>query len=176
MTGEQGGRRRHETRLSTIDATESSLAQVDLRVHGSAADRLSFPLPVEANTWLGSDGREILWLGPYEWLILASPDPREPGRLISELERALDGIHHSVVDVSAARAVIELSADDRLELLSTGCALDLHSRSWRHGMCAQTLLARVPVILQERERATRVFVRPSFTDYLVDWLLDASGV
>jgi sarcosine oxidase subunit gamma len=43
-------------------------------------------------------------------------------------------------------------------------------------MCAQTLLARVPVILQERDLATRVFVRPSFAGYLVDWLLDAAGV
>jgi hypothetical protein len=29
------------------------------------------------------------------------------------------------------------------------------------------------VILEERPDATRVYVRPSFGDYLVDWILDA---
>jgi sarcosine oxidase gamma subunit len=37
-------------------------------------------------------------------------------------------------------------------------------------MCAQTLLARIPVLLQERGDATRVFVRSSFAGYLVTWL------
>ena len=36
----------------------------------------------------------------------------------------------------------------------------------------QTLLARVPVILQERGDATRVFVRPSFADWLRSWMVD----
>jgi sarcosine oxidase gamma subunit len=37
-------------------------------------------------------------------------------------------------------------------------------------MCAQTLLAKIPVLLQEREGATRIFVRPSFAGYLTAWL------
>jgi sarcosine oxidase gamma subunit len=40
-------------------------------------------------------------------------------------------------------------------------------------MCAQTLLARVPVLLQERERATRLFVRASFAGHLLSWLSQA---
>jgi hypothetical protein len=31
------------------------------------------------------------------------------------------------------------------------------------------------VLLQEREAATRVFVRPSFAGWLVDWALAASA-
>jgi sarcosine oxidase subunit gamma len=85
-------------------------------------------------------------------------------------------MHHSIVDVSASRAVIELASPDRHDLLSSGCGLDLHHRAWRDGMCAQTLLARVPVILQERARETLVLVRPSFFDYLVDWFADAAGL
>ena len=42
-------------------------------------------------------------------------------------------------------------------------------------MCAQTLLAKAQVILHERADTTGLLVRTSFADYLVDWLLAASG-
>ncbi len=41
-------------------------------------------------------------------------------------------------------------------------------------MCAQTMLARTQVILHERPETTGILVRPSFADYLVDWLIDAA--
>lgn len=141
------------------------LAQVSLRLAGE--DDLG--LPRTPNTWTGSDGRELLWLGPDEWLVVGSPGTA--GDLVAWLEGALADAHRAVVDVSSNRVAIELEADRRFELLEQGCGLDLHPRSWRAGMCAQTLLARVPVLLQERGDATRVFVRPSFAGWLVDWLV-----
>jgi sarcosine oxidase gamma subunit len=42
-------------------------------------------------------------------------------------------------------------------------------------MCAQTLLGRVPVVLQELELATRVLVRPSYADALLDLLVASAG-
>lgn len=146
------------------------LAQVDVRV-GTAATSLG--LARETNTWLRDGDREVLWLGPDGWLVVGPAGIERA--LADELDRALAGTHHSVVDVSANRAVVELTGRDRYELLSKGCSIDLHPRSWREGSCAQTLLARVPVILQERGKGTRVFVRPSFADYLVDWLLVGVG-
>lgn len=151
------------------------LAQVDLRVARSEADPLPPFLPLEPNTWVGWIGRDVLWLGPDGWLVLDGNGAAEPGTLVAELTTLLSGMHNSVVEVSANRTVLELTGEDRHEILSTGCGLELHPRSWRDGICAQTLLARVPVLLQERSRATRVFVRPSFADHLVDWLLDAAG-
>ncbi|HEX8859927.1 MAG TPA: sarcosine oxidase subunit gamma family protein [Actinomycetes bacterium] len=147
------------------------LTQVNLRVDPAAAARLGLAIPTVANTWRRTGGREALWLGPDEWLVVA--EPGSAPAIVEELERALNGLHHSVVDVSADRAVVELAGDERRELLSRGCGLDLHPRSWRDGECAQTLLARIPVLLQEREQATRVFVRASFSGHLVDWLQSA---
>lgn len=146
------------------------VAQTDLRIARSEADPLPPFLPLEPDTWVGWIGRDVLWLGPDGWLVLDGTGATEPQELVAELTTLLSGTHHSVVDVSANRTVLELIGDDRLELLSTGCGLDLHPRSWRDGMCAQTLVARVPVILQERGGATRVFVRPSYADALVGWL------
>ena len=158
--------------LAAIGAVEIRfLTQVNLRVDPAAAARLGLAIPTVANTWRRTGGREALWLGPDEWLVVDGPGAASA--IVEELERALNGLHHSVVDVSADRAVVQLVGDERRELLSRGCGLDLHPRSWRDGDCAQTLLARIPVLLQEREQATRVFVRASFSGHLVDWLLSA---
>lgn len=149
------------------------LAQVDVRVQHEPDAAKAF-LPREPNTWMGWHGRDVLWLGPDEWLVVGPPGSERP--IADELERALAGVHHGIIDVSTARSIIELNASERLDILSNGCGLDLHPRSWSDGMCAQTLLARVPVILQERSASTRVFVRPSFANYLVDWLVNVVDV
>jgi sarcosine oxidase subunit gamma len=155
--------------LAAAGASEVAfLAQVSLRLDAALAARAPLDLPPAPNTWRATGDREALWLGPDEWLVVAPPG--EAAAVVEALDRALDGLHRSVVDVGANRAVVELTGDGRAALLAEGCALDLHPRAWRAGMCAQTLLARVPVLLQEREAATRVFVRPSFADHLAGWL------
>lgn len=161
--------------LAQVEATEVAfLGQVSLRidVRESLGPHHLEP-PTVPNTWATDGDRERLWLGPDEWLVVGPPGSA-PG-IVEDLEAALAGRHHAVVDVSANRAVLEIGGEGRRELLAQGCGLDLHPRSWTPGSCAQTLLARVPVILQEREATTRVFVRPSFAGYLLDWLL-AVGV
>jgi sarcosine oxidase subunit gamma len=168
--------------LASLEKTQSThvlaaevpdLVQVDLRANAELTRRLSIPFPSRPNTYATGTSVDVLWLGPDEWLLAG---PAEASRdLLVDLAQALAGEHHSLVDVSAARAVLELSGPGVLGLLSKGCGLDLHPRSWHAGDCAQTLLARVPVILQQRDDATRIFVRPSLGDYLVDWLLDAGA-
>jgi sarcosine oxidase subunit gamma len=148
------------------------LAQVDVRLDAALAGRTPYPLPTTPNTAWEDGPRAALWLGPDEWLVLGPPGAGPA--VVTELNAALEGLHRSVVDVSANRAALELSGPRVQEVLSKGCALDLHPRSWRPGMCAQTMLARAQVILHERPETTGILVRPSFADYLVDWLIDAS--
>jgi sarcosine oxidase subunit gamma len=157
--------------LVGLDARELVfLAQVDVRADTSTAARLGFP--AEPNTVASGPHRDILWLGPDEWLVVGLGGTAEA--LVAELENALGGVHHSVVDVSANRTVIELGGRSRHELLSTACPIDLHPRSWNDGRCAQTVFGAAQILLQEREGTTRVFVRPSFAAYVVDLLLAAS--
>jgi sarcosine oxidase, subunit gamma len=143
------------------------LAQVDVRCTDAAAERLGFPLV--PNTVVGDMRRGVLWLGPDEWLVVGLPDTA--GVTIAELEAALGDEHRSVIDVSANRVVLEMTNDDRHEVLASACSIDLDARSWRSMMCAQTLLGHAPVILQELPGATRVFVRPSFAGYVADLLM-----
>jgi sarcosine oxidase, subunit gamma len=141
------------------------LSQVDVRV--AAADAPPH-LPRDPNTTRPRPGGSVLWLGPDEWLVTGGPG--SAAALLAEHHRMLAAVPHAVVDVSANRAVLDLEGPGARDLVSTGCAIDLHPRMWRAGMCAQTLFARTQVILEQRDDATRVFVRPSFADYLVDRL------
>ncbi|MCD6020886.1 MAG: sarcosine oxidase, gamma subunit [Actinomycetia bacterium] len=139
------------------------LAQIDVRV---APDLLPFAAPLE-NGVTGWNDRDVLWLGPDEWLVVS--EPQTASTVARELHDALAGHHHSVLDVSANRIVFDLI--DGLEVLSSGCGLDLHPTRWRPGMCAQTLFRKAQVILHQRdERTTRVFVRPSFERDVIDRL------
>lgn len=153
----------------TDELLVADLAQVDLR-----ADPGSLPFgPPEPNTATTWNGRDVLWLGPDEWLVVG--DAGSEGSIRQELEGAVTGQDHSVIDVSANRIVFELL--DGLDLLSSGCGLDLDPVRWRPGMCAQTLFGHAQVILHRSdERTTRVFVRPSFADYFVDRLTAAQRV
>jgi sarcosine oxidase subunit gamma len=142
------------------------LAQVDVRAE---PNRLPFPPPA-ANTATTWEGRDVLWLGPDEWLVVAQPD--DVMTIVRGLEEALAGHHHSILDVSANRIVFELT--DGLESLAAGCGLDLEPSRWLPGRCAETLFGQAQVILHQRdERTTRVFVRPSFAGYVADLLATA---
>jgi len=146
------------------------VAQVTLRA--GPAD-VPFAPPV-ANTVGRWGDRDVLGLGPDEWLVVGKPGTAV--EIVSDLHDALTGTHHSAVDTSANRAVLELSGPDRRSLLEQGCGLDLHPRSWRSGMCAQTLLAKTQVVLQQVDaERTRIFVRPSFAEHLIDWMLRVGG-
>jgi sarcosine oxidase subunit gamma len=153
--------------LGRVGARELAfLSQIDVRVDPAGAATLGFPTDPNTAT---SGGRDVLWLGPDEWLIVGVPGAMTAIR--DELEASLASLHRSVVDVSANRAVIELAGPSRHDLLSSACPIDLHPRSWGDGRCAQSVFGAAQVLLHEREGVTRLFVRPSFADYVVDLLL-----
>jgi sarcosine oxidase, subunit gamma len=141
------------------------IAQVSLRLEPSLAGRAPLPLPTTPNTAWEAGPRAALWLGPDEWLVLGPP--HAGAEIVAELDRALDGAHRSVVDVSSDRVALELGGRGRFDLLAGGCSLDLHPRTWAVGSCAQTLFARAQVILYERTDSTGILVRSSFAAYLV---------
>ena len=143
------------------------LAQVNLRLDPALAERAPYPLPVEPNTAWEDGPRAALWLGPDEWVILGPP--HAGGEIVAEIEAALDGLHRSIVDVSANRVAMEISGPRAKEILSKGCSIDLHPSMWAAGMCAQTMLGKAQVILHERAETTGIAVRTSFASYLIDW-------
>jgi len=150
-------------------------AQPDQRIPQRLADVLGLALPLTPNTVASSANHRALWLGPDEWLIVGAAD--EARAIEHSMRDAVTGATASIVDVSANRTVMLIQGERAQELLAHGIAIDLHPRAFGPGRCAQTLLAKVQVIMERRsdDNAFHVYVRGSFTSSLADWLLDAVG-
>jgi sarcosine oxidase subunit gamma len=134
-------------------------------------------LPIVPNTFTQAGGLSVLWLGPDEWLIVLGPEHLNDSRTLeARLRRTLAGQGTSIVDVSDSRTVIELVGPKARNVLMKGCSLDLHPRAFKPGQCAQTLLARAPIILQQLAHTPeyRIFVANSFAHYTAKWLCDAA--
>jgi sarcosine oxidase, subunit gamma len=132
------------------------------------------PLPLTPNRVTATGALRVLWLGPDEWLVTADGDAPD---LLPRLECAVAGRRAAITELSSSRIIIELSGRGARELLAAGCGLDLHPRAFAPGQCAQTLLARVPVILDQLDESPphyRVLVRRSCARWLVAWMIDAA--
>jgi sarcosine oxidase subunit gamma len=132
------------------------------------------PLPMQPNRVASMREVRTLWLGPDEWLVTA-PASAAPD-LLGRLTRALAGRHASVTDLSASRAIIEIAGTHARTLLEKGCGLDLHPRAFGPGQCAQTVFAKLPVIIDQLAAAPlyRLFVRQSAARWLAEWLIDSA--
>jgi sarcosine oxidase subunit gamma len=131
------------------------------------------PLPLAVNRVAAMAALRVLWLGPDEWLIVADGDAPD---LLPRLERAVAGRRAAINDLSSTRVIVEIAGSAARDLLAAGCGLDLHPRAFGPGQCAQTLVARVPVILDQLDDAPhyRLLVRRSSAAWLCDWLIDAA--
>jgi sarcosine oxidase, subunit gamma len=150
------------------------MRQVGLRLRPPFPAYLAgIPLPLTPNRVAVTGALRVLWLGPDEWLIVAEGDAPD---LLPRLERAVTGRRAAVHDLSSSRRVIAIGGGAARDLLAAGCGLDLHPRVFGPGQCAQTLLARVPVILDQLDEAPhyRLLAGRSFARWLVDWAIDAA--
>jgi sarcosine oxidase subunit gamma len=148
--------------------------QVGLRLRPPFPAYLAgIPLPLMANRVAAAAALRVLWLGPDEWLLVADGDAPE---LLPRLERAVAGRRAAVDDLSSSRVIIDVRGSGARDLFAAGCGLDLHPRVFGPDRCAQTLLARVPVILDQLDASPhyRVLVRRSLACWLVDWMIDAA--
>ena len=162
-----------ELSRGAVTASEvTGLSQVSLRVARDLLDLLPFDVPVDPNTAASIAGRDVVWLGPDEWLVITDASADD---VLASIASGLAGHHHAAVDVGANRAIVELRGDGRRSLLATRCPIDLDRRTWREGRCAQTTFGRAPVLLHEREGTTRLLVRPSYGGYVVDLLVAAAA-
>jgi sarcosine oxidase subunit gamma len=129
-------------------------------------------LPMQPNT-VASGEHDIYWLGPNEWMLVG--ESADTSRLAAALSEELKRQHAAVNDLSGGQITYRLSGDGARQVLSKGCALDLHPSVFAAGACAQTGLAKAGVIIRplHGESGFDVLVRRSFADYLWQWLLRA---
>lgn len=129
------------------------------------------PSPVGATT---SGSLRALCTGPGEWLI-ASPTHRNSS-LRDHIEPDLPQQGLLIVDLSDGLAALEVRGSAVRELLSKGCGLDLHPRSFPAGRCARTRFAQISVVIVCLDESPRfeLYVARSYSHYLQSWLGDAA--
>ena len=159
----------------------SKLGQVNLRGPSTDSlftttvkDILDVEIPTEPNT-VSSGGKYIvLWLGENEWLVITQEDQQT--NLIKQLGNKLNGMSASITDLSSGQIILRITGPSVRNVLSKGCTLDLHPRSFGVGDCAQTLLAEVGVTMRQIDDipSFELIVRRSLAEYLCAWLIDAA--
>jgi len=154
------------------------LAKVNLRGRADPAAvraALGVDLPTAPNTTATGNGLVALWCGPAEWL-LVGPAGAE-GAIAEALEEALAGQSVGIVDVTEGRTVFRLSGPMARDVMSMGCPLDLHPRSFGPSRCAQSFLARSTIVLHQVDDAPTydVFVERSQADYMLTWFETAAA-
>jgi sarcosine oxidase subunit gamma len=152
----------------------SAVRQVGLRLRPPFPAYLAgVPLPLSPNRVATTGPLRALWLAPDEWLVVAEEGAPD---LAGRLERAVRERRVAVTDMSSSRAIIEITGGAARDLLAAGCGLDLHPRVFGPSHCVQTLLAGVPVILDQLDETPRyrILVGRSYARWLGDWLIDAA--
>jgi sarcosine oxidase subunit gamma len=142
---------------------------VDEEIAGRLGRALGLNWPSEPNTIAGDKVRAA-WLAPGEWAVF-EPAPAVADRIAAACEARL----HHLTDDSAAWRAWRIEGAASRDFLAQGCSLDLHPRAFAIGACAQTLLARVRVLIVPLDgEAFDVFADMSLADYLNAWFADAA--
>lgn len=166
-----------------VDGKTCSLSEVPfmamVNIRGNAANAqfvravasvTGLDLPLQANTCSMNGQRQLLWLGPDEWLLKTSHGQGDD--LVAALRAALSGMHCAVVAVGDGNTTLTVEGEAAAALLSRGCPLDLHPRAFAAGALAQTHIAKcgATVLCLEPGKRYELTVRRSFADYLFRWL------
>ena len=175
-------------RVLHVDGRSCALSEVPfmamINLRGNAADAqfvqavasaTGLTLPLQPNTSSSNGQRQLLWLGPDEWLLKTSNGQGDA--LVEALRTALSGMHAAVVAVGDGNTTLTVEGDAAAALLSRGCPLDFHARAFAAGTLAQTHIAKcgATVLCLEPGKRYELTVRRSFADYLFRWLCQAGA-
>ena len=175
-------------RLLNVDGRECTLGEISfvdmLNLRGNAGNarfvgvvlqHTGMHLPLRANGASIDPQRQLLWLGPDEWLLKVGNGQGEA--IAAALRVALQGEHCAVVDIGHGNTTLSLHGPGAADLLSRGCPLDLHTRVFTTGALAQSHIAKANVTLLCLQAGTHyeITVRRSFADYLFRWLCEAGA-
>lgn len=112
---------------------------------------------------------DILWLAPGQWLLVSADETRW---------REDIGVPGATLcDVSHGRVAVRVTGPDVRAALGKGCMLDLHRGEFVPGACAQTVVARMNVLVHHRHGNDSVFdlyVARSYAGSFWHWLTEAA--
>jgi sarcosine oxidase, subunit gamma len=165
-----------QVRIMTL-ATGASLCLKSWRQASMNNGRISVlggrELPSQVGVTLSGPMR-ILCVGPEEWLVLSREKSASSVR--EYVEPDLSRQDMVLVDLTDGVVVLEARGSAIREVLSKGCGLDFHPRSFPPGRCARTRFAKIPVVIDclDEPLGFELTVSRSYLQYLNSWLIDAA--
>jgi len=155
------------------------LGKLNIRCAGDDRQQISkltgYNLALQTNQLSSKAGRHAICLGPDEYLLLAEQGSETRLEKMLNSDKIINKI--AVTNVSDALCALSLSGLKVRELLSKGCAIDLHPDSFGRNKSVQCDLALANVIIACIEaNETDEFLcicRTSFAEYVLDWMIDA---
>ena len=138
----------------------------------SCSKILGTMLPTKANTYSKNEKVKVMWLGPNEWLIVNDDDS------FLKLQNEIGDLEGSVTDVSENRTIIRIRGREVFILLSKFVVLDLEKNLSTGSSCAQTLFAKVPVLLVKNHHngtpEIDIFTNRSHANYIYNLIVDGT--
>ena len=132
---------------------------------------LGLALPRVANRAAGHAPR-ALSLAPDEWMLVGSTRNDE-----AVMAAAADAAVAHVANVSHGRIVYQVEGRMAPALVSKGCTLDLHPRTFGgRDHCALSVLAQVPILIDQvaDDPVFHVYADASYAHHLELWFEDAA--
>jgi heterotetrameric sarcosine oxidase gamma subunit len=121
---------------------------------------------------LGNDGATSLWIGPDQALLIS--DDIAAAQLVESCQRALHGMLHHAVDVSAAFACAALRGRHARSLLAMGTGVDCTHEKLQPSHCRRTRFARIAVVLHAvAADQFDLYYDRTYQHYLEQWFAHA---
>lgn len=118
---------------------------------------------------VSSTTHRLLWIGPKSWLVF-SLSPNTPadvalGPAFTDSRNRINAAGGALFDVSDSRVGWTLRGPKALDLLASGCPLDLHEKKFAPDNCAQSLFGHVAALYQRQaDGSYRMYVPRSFAN------------
>jgi heterotetrameric sarcosine oxidase gamma subunit len=129
----------------------------------------AMPHPVE----IPSIAARYRRLSPREWLIVS--ESMDPPMLRDAFNSTKSTGDFSIADMTHGYCVFRVNGAASRELLSRGCGVDMHERTFPREHCVRTRFAQIRVIIDCLDAAPTfdLYASRSYRAYLEDWLRDA---
>lgn len=116
-----------------------------------------------------SPTHRLLWIGPTSWLVFSlGPNPpadTAPGPAFADSRNRINAAAGALFDVSDSRVGWTLRGPRALDLLASGCPLDLHDKTFARDSCAQSLFGHVAALYHRHADGDfTVYVARSFAE------------
>ncbi len=165
-------------KVGVVLCEEKCLGYINLRL-GTDTDKalvksaIGVALP-EINHIITDNGISVMGFSPTEWIIITPTGMEDT--VIGKLNKALDGTHHLVTDITGGTTKLNITGKNAQDILEKGTYVDLHDSVFKKGQLYATQIAHAPaVIVKNGSNDFSLIVRRSFSHHIANWAVDAAA-